>query len=131
MGQHLQSRPKAGILYEAAVIGAGAAAIWTFINYKSKLDDYEDIRTQLSNEALKQYEITAELSSLEADQQNAYDKAKTSRVLAIAAQITLGVVWGINALDAGLVPPAYQSGGVVFEALPTSEGGQILVRASF
>jgi hypothetical protein len=130
LGQHLHGHRKRGLIYEAAVIGAGAATVWAFIKYNKALDHYEDVRTQLGDEASKQYEITSGISALEAKQKDTYDKAKSRRTLATATQIVFGVVWGINALDAGLMMPAQSSSGIVFEARPTSEGGQILVRAS-
>ena len=64
-------------------------------------------------------------------QNDAYDKAKSARKFTIATQIVLGVIWGINALDAGLVEPAYPSEGFAFEARPTFDGGQIMVYVPF
>ena len=131
LGQHLQGHRQRGFLYEAAVIVAGAVTVWAFIRYNKALDHYEDVRTQLINEASKQYEITPGISALETKHEDAYDKAKSRRKPAIVTQVLFGVVWGINALDAGFMMPAQSSSGIVFEARPTSEGGQILVRASF
>lgn len=131
LGQHLQGHRQRGLIYEAAVIGTGAVTVWAFIKYNKASDHYEDVRTQLINEASKQYEITPGISALETKHEDTYDKAKSRRTLATATQIVFGIVWGINALDAGFMMPAQSSSGIVFEARPTSEGGQILVRASF
>ena len=131
LGQHLQGRRGSGLLYEAAIVGVGAATIWTFIDYNKSLDDYEDIKIQIQTEAPKQTKFTAELSDLEAKQEDAHDTAKSKRIVAMAAQLGLGAIWFINAIDAGFAVPAQPVSGVVFEALPTSDGGQIMVRAPF
>jgi hypothetical protein len=131
LGQHLQGQKRRGLLYEAAVAGAGIAALGTYFWYNESLNDYEEIREQLQKEAAEQWQITSRILDLEAEQEDAHNKAETRRLIAILAQVALGTVWAINAVDAGFTVPPQPISGVVFEARPAPGGGQILVRASF
>jgi uncharacterized caspase-like protein len=131
LGQHFQRRHVRAGLYEAAAVGAGAAAIWAMINYQGALDDYKDVQDRLEIATREEGKLTPRIRELFDEQKSAHDEAESARTLSIATQIALGVVWGINALDAGIIEPAGQSDGFAFEAHPTSDGAQILVRAPF
>jgi len=132
LGHHLQKRHKRGVIYEAAVVGTGIMALVFASSYSGKLDDYNEVRNQL--QLIKQgwsLATETELNALIEKQNEKYDKAKSARTLTIATQIALGIVWAVNAADAGLTMPVQQSEGVVFQALPTSDGAKLVVRASF
>lgn len=141
LGQHLQKRHIRGMAHEAVVISAGAATVWSLINYSGKLDDYEKVRRELQT-AEEQYlsgQITVQdpaafkdkIRDIVRKQDDAYNKAKSARKLTIAMQVALGVIWGINALDAGVTAPAQPTEGLAFEAYPTADGGQIVVYVTF
>ena len=127
----MQGRHTRGWLYAGVTIGVGVAAVGTRISHQQTLDDYDDVQAQLREMAPQQAEVTSELRALINEQKNTYDKAKSARALAIATQITLGVLWGLNALDAGLVEPARHRNRVAFEARPTDDGGRVLVHVRF
>jgi len=143
LGQHLQRRHVRGSLYEVAVIGVGAAALWAMMKYQGALDDYEDaqgrlqvataqIQPQVSLVSVqKRAELIARAHELLVEQEDTHDEAESARTLSIATQIALGIVWGINALDAGIIRPPQRSDEVTFGACLTSDGAQVLVRASF
>jgi len=130
LGQHLQKRHVRGGIYEAVTIGAGIAALWATSYYRKTLDDYIYVRVRLVTEAPEQTELTSEIRTLLAEQEDAYNKAKSARMLAIATQIVFGAVWGINVLDA-VTKPTRQKDGIAIEAQPTSDGGRILVSMKF
>ena len=63
------------------------------------------------------------------EQDEAQESVDSARKLTIAAQIALGVIWGINALDAGIIEPPGEGSALTFEAQPIVDGIQFLVRA--
>ena len=75
--------------------------------------------------------LTPGLSELLEKQAKANDEAKSARTLAIATQIVVSVVWGINVLDATLAKPARHRRVIALEAHPTVDGGRVLVRVQF
>jgi len=63
------------------------------------LDDYESIRSELANAAPRQLELTAQLQEIVSRQEDAYSEAESARKLAVASQIAVAILWGVNALD--------------------------------
>jgi hypothetical protein len=110
LGQHLQGRHGRGFLYEGLVAGAGVAAVLTRIRYQQTRDDYLNLEKQTLD---------------------AYNQTQSARTLAIATQIALGVVWGINAIDAGITKTKSQKNRVSLDVRPTTDGGRILVHVPF
>ena len=131
LGQHLQRRHVRGGLYEAAAVVAGAVALWAMTNHQGTLDDYEDVQKRLEIAAREDRKLTIGVQRLLDEQEQAHDDAESARTLTMVTQIALGVVWAINAVDAGIIGPARQSNEVAFEAYPTSDGAKVLVRARF
>ncbi len=108
LGQHLQGRHVRGAAYETAIAATGVGMLLAINDYGEKLDRYE-------SKGKKEY----------------YDSAQSARRRSIAMQAAFWLLWAANAVDAGVIEPRPQSRGVAFEARPTSEGLQILVRATF
>ncbi len=141
LGQHLEKRHIRGLTYEATVFGAGVVTVWAIIKYNRKLDDYKEVRSSLET-AGQQYisgniepqvptAFRSKVRDMVKAQNDAYDEAKSARKLTIATQIVLGVIWGVNALDAGIVKSAQPAEGLALEVYPTSDGGQIMVYMPF
>lgn len=127
LGQHLQGRREQGWLYAGVAAGATVAALWARSRYHSALEDYDDYRDQLPVGSV----LTDNIRDLLDKQDGAYNDAESARTLTIATQAILGVVWGINVLDAGVAEFGRQNRGVALDAHPTAAGGQILVRVLF
>lgn len=108
LGQHLQGRHVRGAAYETAIAATGVGMLLAINDYGEKLDRYE-------SKGKKEY----------------YDSAQSARRRSIAMQAAFWLLWAANVVDAGIIEPRPQSRGVAFEARPTSDGLQFLVRAKF
>ena len=128
LGQHLQKRPNRGWLHMGLAAGTGIAALWARGRHQSTLDDY----TNLQSELLKRRGLTdGEATDLLNKQDDAYDAARSARRLTIVTQALLGIVWGINAIDAGIAEFGQQNHGVAIDARPTTDGGRLVVHMPF
>lgn len=131
LGHHLQKRHVRGVVYEVIVAAAGIAAFVTLNSYNSKLDDYDAVKAELmSIKDGKTQTTESGLNTLIGRQDDAYDKAESARILAVTTQAVLGVIWGINAIDAGVTMPT-QYGGLALKSLPNAGGVAILASLPF
>lgn len=138
LGQHFQGRHLRGLSYETLTIASGVTALWARNRHQNAQKEYLKDRDQLAKTAQNQTELTPEVRDLKAKQDRTYEHSKSARRLAIATQIAFGFVWGINALDAGIVNPPPQK-RLTFEVQPVfdsidsidSIGGQLLVSLRF
>jgi uncharacterized caspase-like protein len=161
LGQHIQERHRRGLLYEAGIFGTGVVALWAAAKDEdtvaaaagiclcalwgaNALDagiaDGKAFAASLAVPGLGQHRqgrhwrgLLYEAGTIgiftTAVWANAKDKGDG---LQTAAWITLGVLWGANALDAGFfAEPARYSSETAFEAHPTSDDVKVLVRAPF
>lgn len=132
LGQHIQRQNTRGLVYEGLVIGAGIVALIGNMYHNSTLNDYESIRNQVMLESQGKTYLTPNLKNLYDEQKKSYDKAKSARNLAIATQILLGVVWGINAVDAAvLTEPRLKDNNLTMNLHQLYDGGMIIVKNSF
>ncbi len=99
LGQHLNGNNGRGVAYEVAIALAGATAVAATVRHRRTLDDYESIRSELANAAPRQLELTAQLQEIVSRQEDAYSEAESARKLAVASQIAVAILWGVNALD--------------------------------
>ena len=129
LGQHLQGRSGRGLLYQVATIGAGVATLWARNRHQQTLKDYRDLKAQLQDNAPKQIELTSELATIIKDQEEVYKEIESARTLVLATQVALGVVWGINTLDAGITKRLPSRMAV--KSQPGLDAGRILVCLSF
>ena len=108
--------------------GTGVAALWARSRHQSTLDDYTNLRTEILNRSgLTDGEATGLLD----EQDNAYNTAKSARTLTVVTQALFGIVWGINAIDAGFAEFGQRNHGVAIDARPTTDGGRLVVRMQF
>ena len=129
LGQHLQGRSGRGLLYQVATIGAGVTTLWARNRHQQTLNDYRDLKAQLQDNAPKQIELTSELATIIKDQEEVYKEIESARTLVLATQVALGVVWGINTLDAGITKRLPSRMAV--KSQPGLDAGRILVCLSF
>ncbi len=132
LGQHIQKQNTRGYMYEGLVIAAGIAAIIGNVYHNNTLDDYESVRNQIIYESQGKTYLTPGLKSLYDEQKDLYNKAKSARNVAIATQVILGLVWGINAIDAGvLTEPKSRETSLTMSFQQLSDGGMIIVKNPF
>jgi tetratricopeptide (TPR) repeat protein len=122
LGQHLKRQHLRGFLYEGLAIGTFVAALWARDRYSETLDDYSLASYFGSSDSIDDF-IKKE--------EDAFDRAKSARNLAVGTQIAFAGVWFINVLDATLTNPILQERRIMLETHPTSEGGRVLVRIQF
>ena len=94
-----------------------AAAVVATQYHHNMLDDYEATRSQIQHEAAQHTEMTP-LQDLAAEQTDAYERAQLARRLALALQIAVAAVWGINAIDVAATIPQPNESAVRLEAQP-------------
>lgn len=99
LGQHRNGNNGRGVAYEVAIALAGATAVAATVRHRRTLDDYESIRSELANAAPRQLEFNAQLQEIASRQEDAYSEAESARKLAVASQIAVAILWGVNALD--------------------------------
>lgn len=131
LGQHLKKKHLRALFYEVAAFGGGVAVLWTKNRHQTTLDEYQNAQDRLMKTTQSQPELTPEVRDLMARRDDAYNKAKSARRQAIIAQIAVGVMWGINALDAAAIKPPSQEHNIYLEATPTLKGGSFQIRAHF
>jgi len=122
LGQHLKRQHLRGFLYEGLAIGTFAAALWARDRYSETLDDYSLASYFGSSDSIDDF-IKKE--------EDAFDRAKSARNVAVGTQLAFVGVWFINVLDATLTDPMPRERGIILEAHPTSGGGRVLVRVQF
>ncbi|MGQ9608003.1 MAG: caspase family protein [bacterium] len=132
LGQHIQKQNTRGYIYEGLVIATGIAAIIGNTYHNNILDDYENVRNQIISESQGKTYLTPSLKSLYDKQKDLYNKAKSARNLTIAAQVILGLIWGINAIDAGiLTEPELRKTDLTMSFQQLPDGGTIVVKNPF
>jgi len=132
LGQHLQGHKMRGIVYEGLVLGSGLFALIADSRHHSTLDDYTTVRSELENKANIQMRVTPEIKALFQKQDDAYNKAKSAKNLAIVSQVMFFTAWGFNAFDAGfLIKPVQNNSGLAMDIQPISDGAIFIVKASF
>ena len=122
LGQHLKRQHLRGFLYEGLAIGTFAAALWARDRYSETLDDYSLASYFGSSDSVDDF-IRKE--------EDAFDRAKSARNVAVGTQLAFVGVWFINVLDATLTDSMPRERGIILEAHPTSGGGRVLVRVQF
>ena len=122
LGQHLKRQHLRGLLYEGLAIGTFAAALWARDRYSETLDDYSLASYFGSSDSVDDF-IRKE--------EDAFDRAKSARNVAVGTQLAFVGVWFINVLDATLTDSMPRERGIILEAHPTSGGGRVLVRVQF
>ncbi|MBM3237532.1 caspase family protein [Candidatus Poribacteria bacterium] len=131
LGQHIQGRHIWGWTYTSLTAGMIGAVLWSGNRYSQKLDKYDEVLNRLKETAPQQENLTPELRNLLREQEDAFNEAKFARKLAVATQIVLGAVWGINTLDAAVTKPKQQKRQVALEGQPTIDGGRVIVHVQF
>jgi uncharacterized caspase-like protein len=132
LGQHLQGHRIKGFINEGVILGAGLFALIANSRHNSTLDDYNAVRSELENEAKIQMRLTTEIKTLFQKQDDAYNKAKSAKNLAIVSQLLFFTAWGVNAFDAGfLTSPSQNNSGLTMEVQPISNGAEFIVKTSF
>ena len=132
LGQHIQKQNTRGFIYEGLVLGAGIVALIGNIYHNNTLDNYESVRNQIILESQGKTYLTPNLKDLYDEQKKSYDKAKSARNLSIVTQVLFGIMWGINAIDAGvLTEPRSKDSNITMNFQQLYDGGVIIVKNSF